>query len=114
MLALHRFVPLVRAAFLLAGGSLASLQRGQLILVFMDILSYLAKEVVSNILKCLHVRGNRPNRCIDLAEGLEHEVLALILKHRHHLRAVSIVLALVFLLGNLQLLKLLIGFLQLA
>jgi len=73
---------------------------GQLVLMLVNILCYL-EEVVSDVFESLHIGANGSHGCVDLAEGLKHEVLALVLQHGHHFGAVHVVLLLVLLLGQL-------------
>lgn len=90
----------------------ALLERRELVLVLVDVLGDLLEQIIANIFKCLHICADCPNGGIDLAQRLEHEVLALILQHGHDFGAVSVVLLLLLLLGKLELLELLVCHLQ--
>ena len=78
-----------------------------------DLVSDLRKQVISNVLECLNIHGNGPDRGIELAQGLQNKVFPLVFEHGHDLGAVEEVLALLLLLGLLELFELLISSLQL-
>ena len=78
-----------------------------------DLVSDLRKQVISNVLESLNIRRNGPDRGIELAQGLQNKVLSLVFEHGHDFGAVEEVLALLLLLGLLELFELLISSLQL-
>ena len=79
----------------------------------MNFIGDLNEQVVSNILKRLHIHGDCSDRGIDQTERFKHEVFPLIFEHRHYFRTIREVFDLLLLLGSLQLTELLIGTFQL-